>query len=59
MKRLMITSLTDKKEAVSAKMKELEGASGDAWEKAKMDLDKLMAELAQLYENIISGVSGS
>lgn len=45
-------ALTEKKEAVAAKMEELQGASGDAWEKAKLELDALMAELGQLYENL-------
>ena len=33
-------------------MKELQSATGKAWEKAKQELDKLMAELAQIYEYI-------
>jgi hypothetical protein len=33
-------------------MDELQEASGEAWVKAKQELDKLMAELSQLYENI-------
>ncbi len=45
-------ALTEKKEAVAMKMEELQGAGGEAWEKAKQELDKLMAELAQLYEDI-------
>lgn len=45
-------ALTEKKEAVAMKMEELQGASGEAWVKVKQEIDKLMAELAQLYENI-------
>ena len=45
-------ALTEKEAAVSNKMEELQNASGDAWVKAKAELDKLMAELAQLYESI-------
>jgi hypothetical protein len=33
-------------------MTELQGASGEAWTKIKQELDKLMADLAQLYETI-------
>jgi uncharacterized protein YukE len=51
--------VTKKKQAIAAKMKELEGASGDAWEKAKQELDKLMSELAELYENIKKDFSTS
>jgi len=51
--------VTEKKQAIATKMKELEGASGDAWEKAKQELDKLMSELAELYENIKKDFSAS
>ena len=52
-------AVTEKKEAVAMKMKELEGASGDSWEKTKQELDKLMAELTQLYDNVKQGFSAS
>jgi hypothetical protein len=41
------------------KMVELKHLSGDAWQKAKQELDQLMAELAQSYENFKKNVSGS
>lgn len=47
-----LAALTEKEAEVSNKMEELQGASGDAWVKAKAEMDKLMAELAQLYESI-------
>jgi uncharacterized protein YdeI (BOF family) len=47
-----LVALTEKKEAIAKKMEELQGASGEAWVKAKQELDKLMAELSQFYENI-------
>lgn len=52
-------AVTEKKEAVAKKMEELDSATGDSWEKAKQELDKLMAELAQLYDNIKKGFSAS
>jgi len=42
----------EKKELIATKMKELQGASGEAWVKIKHELDKLVAELEQLYETI-------
>ena len=45
-------ALTEKEAEVSNKMEELKNTSGDAWVKVKAELDKLMAELAQLYESI-------
>lgn len=47
-----LAALTEKKEAIAKQMDELQGASGVAWVKAKPELDKLMAELSRLYENI-------
>jgi uncharacterized protein (DUF3084 family) len=44
--------ISTKKEAVAKKMQELQGASGAAWEKAKQELDKMMAELEKLYEDM-------
>lgn len=52
-------AVTEKKEAVAKKMEELDNATGDSWEKAKQELDKLMAELAQLYDNVKKGFSAS
>ena len=45
-------ALTEKKDAIAMKMEELQGASGDAWVKAKQELDKMMNELVQLYEKM-------
>ncbi|MGB8426548.1 MAG: hypothetical protein WCD88_12240 [Desulfobacterales bacterium] len=47
-----LAALAGKREAVAKKMEELQGASGEAWVKVKQELDKLMAEMAQLYENV-------
>lgn len=46
------SQLTEKKAAISDKMEELQHESGDAWLKTKAELDKLMAEFAQLCEKI-------
>ncbi|MFZ7110762.1 MAG: hypothetical protein ACOWYE_03680 [Desulfatiglandales bacterium] len=54
-----LAALADKKEAVAAKMEELKGASGDAWVKAKQELDKLMADMKQHYENLKENLSMS
>jgi hypothetical protein len=45
-------AVTEKKEAIAKKMTELQSATGDSWTKIKQELDKLMTELAQLYETI-------
>jgi uncharacterized protein YukE len=45
-------AVTEKKEAISKKMTELQGATGGSWPKIKQEVDKLMTELGQLYENI-------
>jgi uncharacterized protein YdeI (BOF family) len=47
-----LAALTEKKGAIAKKMEELQEASGEAWVKAKQELDKLMAELSRLYENM-------
>lgn len=47
-----LAALTEKKDAVAKKMEELQGASGEAWVKVKQELDALMAEMVQLYDNI-------
>ncbi len=52
-------AFADKKDAVATKMDEMQGLSGEAWEKAKQELDKLMAELTQSYENIKKEFSGT
>ena len=45
------------KDAVGKKMDELQNTSGEAWEKAKLELDEMIAKLAELYENIKSEFS--
>jgi hypothetical protein len=47
-----LAALTEKKGAIAKKLDELQEASGEAWVKAKQELDQLMAELEKLYENI-------
>lgn len=53
-----LAALTEKKEAAAMKMEELQGLSGEAWEKTKQELDKLMVDLTQSYENIKKEISG-
>ena len=47
-----IQSLQAKQEAVQTKLKELQGAGGDAWEKAKPDLEQAVAHLKTAWENV-------
>jgi phage-related protein len=54
-----LAAFSVKKEAVAAKMEEMKGLSGDAWEKAKQELDQMMGELTQSYENIKKGLIGA
>ena len=54
-----LASLTEKKEAIAMKMEELQGASGEAWGKAKLELEELMTELATIYENMKKDFSAS
>ena len=52
-------AFTEKKGAIAAKMDEMQGLSGDAWETAKQELDNMMTELTQSYENIKTQFSGT
>jgi TolA-binding protein len=54
-----IEALDEKKESIAAKMEEMKSLSGEAWEKAKQELDRLMAEFTQSYENIKKTFSGT
>jgi hypothetical protein len=47
-----LATFSEKKEAAAAKMEEMKGLSGDAWESAKQELDQMMTDLTQSYENI-------
>jgi uncharacterized protein YukE len=53
-----LAAFSEKKEAAAAKMEEMKGLSGDAWESAKQELDQMMTDLAQSYENIKKGFIG-
>jgi chromosome segregation ATPase len=52
-------AVTEKKDAIAMKMDEMQGLSGDAWETAKKELDNMMTELTQSYENIKTQLSGT
>ena len=54
-----LEALTGQKEAIAMKMEELQGASGEAWGKAKLELEELMTELATIYENMKKDFSAS
>jgi len=54
-----LAAITEKKDAVAMKIKDLQGASGEAWEKAKQEVDELMTELAERYENTKRDLSES